>query len=392
MLQHTLSKAADDAEPARRVLIAGRCSETVYRQRRVLAKALQQAGWDVHLCGDVGDQRYVRELTAQGFTFHPLSLDQKAKSPVAALRLILGYRAIMRAIQPNVVHVFNSKPTIMGLIASALNRRTARIATVAGLGHIFMTRSKLVRLIGQNAYRSALSLADVVIFYNADDRRIFVERRLVSARKTDLIQGSGIDLERFAPVPLPQSKELKVLFIGRCLREKGIVDVIAAGRELRQRGVPVRIVVVGDVDHHNPSSLTPAELEAATTEGAIEWVGSRHDIVPAIAASHVVLLPSHREGIPLALVEGGAMGRALVATDVPGCRDVVQHETNGLVVPLGDLPALVGALERLAGDRALIERFGAAAADIVREKFEAAAVSRQVESLYYKVMRQRGYD
>lgn len=244
MLQRSLAKAADDTGSVRRVLIAGRCSETVYRQRRALAKALRRAGWDVHLCGDAGDPRYIAELVNEGFTFHPLALDQKTKNPMAAIRLVLAYRAIIHAIRPDVVHVFNFKPTIMGLIGSALTKRTARIATVAGLGHVFMTRSIWIRLIGQNALRGALGLADAVIFYNVDDRRMFVDRGLVSARKTDLIQGSGIDLQRFSPTPLPQGEQLEVLFIGRCLREKGIADVIAAGRELRRRRARIRITVV----------------------------------------------------------------------------------------------------------------------------------------------------
>jgi glycosyltransferase involved in cell wall biosynthesis len=336
------------------VLIVGRCSETIYRQRRSLANALRQAGWEVHLCGDPGDSRYITELANEGFPYHAVPLNQNARSLLATIRLVLAYRAVVRAIRPDVVHVFNSKPTIIGLIGSALTRRTARIATVAGLGHLFMAKSALTRAIGQGAYRSALWLADAVIFYNSDDRRVFIDRGLLPERKADLIRGSGIDLERFVPAPLPPGEQLEVLFIGRLLREKGITELIAAARELRGRGSQVRITIVGDVDAYNPSSLTRAEIDAAMEETAVWWIGPQHDIVPAIAASHVVLLPSHREGIPLALVEGGAMGRALVATDVPGCRDVVQHETNGLLVPLGDVPALVAALERLAGDRALV--------------------------------------
>lgn len=365
-----------------RVLIAGRCSETIYRQRRILALALREQGWDVHLCGDAGDPRYGQYLAAEGFTFHPLTLKQNAKSPLAAVRLILAYRRIMRSVRPDVVHVFNAKPTVMGLIGSALGRRTARIATIAGLGHVFMARSLFVRKFGQGAFRAALSFADAVIFYNEDDRRTFLEGHLVPERKAHLIQGSGIDLERFAAIPLPQSDQLEVLFIGRLLREKGVVEVIAAGHELRRRGAGIRITLVGDIDFHNPSSLSRADIDAAVAGQAVTWKGALHDVVPAIAASHVIVLPSQREGIPLALVEGGAMARALVATNVPGCRDVVQHERNGLLVPLGDVQALVDALARLAGDRCLLERLAEGATRSVRQRFGADAVSERVGALY----------
>jgi glycosyltransferase involved in cell wall biosynthesis len=368
------------------VLIAARCSETIYRQRRVLAQWLSQAGWEVHFCGDAGNPRYVTELTAEGFTFHPLVLDQKSKNPAAALRLLLAYRRISRTVRPDIVHAFNAKPIIMGLFGSWLGARSIRVATVAGLGHVFMARSKLVRAIGQSAFRGALTLADAVIFYNNDDRKTFVDRHLSTVRKAHLIQGSGIDLAHFAPVPLPNGERLEILFVGRLLREKGVVETISAGRELRRRGVAARVTLVGDIDAHNPSSLCAAEIKAAVAEGVVEWKGPLHDIRPAVAASDVVLLPSHREGIPLALVEGGAMGRALVATDVPGCREVVRHERNGLLVPLGDVHALSDALAQLARDRAQVERLGAEASEDMRERFGGDRVSSRVAALYEQLL------
>ena len=367
-------------------LIAGRCSETIYRQRLTLARTLRDAGWIVHLCGDAGDIRYGKQLQTEGFTFHPLALDQRSRSPIALLRLLLAYRALVRSVRPDVVHVFNAKPTIVGLFGCAWGGRTGRIATVAGLGHAFMARSWLIRLIGRMAFRAALRLADAVVFYNSDDRRTFVENNLVPERKTRLIAGSGIDLDRFAATSLPDGVQLEVLFVGRLLREKGIDEVIAAGRELHRRKAPIRITVVGDIDRHNPSSLDQRQIEAAEAEGAVRWVGSRHDVVPDIAASDIVLLPSHREGIPLALVEGSAMARALVTTDVPGCRDVVQNEINGLLVPLGDVPALVDALMRLATDRGLCARLGVEGARLARARFGAGAVGGQVAALYREVI------
>jgi glycosyltransferase involved in cell wall biosynthesis len=326
------------------------------------------------------------ELEAEGFTFHPLALDQRARDPHSALRLLLSYRALVRRLRPDVVHVFNAKPTMIGLLGCALGGRTARVATIAGLGHVFMARSRLVRAVGRAAFRAALWLADVVIFYNEDDRRTFLALGLVTSDKTRLIAGSGIDLARFAATPLPGGDQLEVLFVGRLLREKGIDAVIEAGRELRRRRAPIRVTVLGDIDHHNPSSLGRAEIEAAVAEGAVRWLGPRHDVVPELAASHVVLLPSHREGLPLALVEGGAMARVLVATDVPGCRDVVHDGSNGLLVPLGDTSALVAVLTQLAADRGLCERLGQEAARLVRTRFAAEAVGGEVAELYRQVV------
>lgn len=382
----------ETARPDRKtIVVSGRCAETIYRQRMQLIRTARDAGWTVHLMGqDSGD--YADRLRAEGFGFTPVNVDQGSLNPLQLMSLVADYRRALRAIRPDVFHGFNIKPTIAGILGAKAAGVPVRIASVTGLGHVFLSSRRAVRWIAKRLFRLALGAADLTIFYNPDDCAFFLAERLVSPERIATIAGSGVDTSHFAAAPLPDKPVFRALFIGRLLEEKGVRALFEAARILRARSLPVEIALVGDVDTNNPSSLSRAEVEAEQAAGTIRWLGPSADVAVQIAEADAVVLPSYREGIPLVLLEAGAMGRPRVATDVPGCRDVIISGETGLLAPLGDPVALADAIAALAADRPAAARMGAAARRDVLERFDSAVVNRQIVSEYERLLAARTLD
>jgi glycosyltransferase involved in cell wall biosynthesis len=374
----------------RKLLISGRCAETIYTQRIHLARMALENGWQVVVAGDKSHGDFPSLLQAEGIPFCAIAVDQKSLNPVSLLRLASQYIRLFRQERPSVFHAFTIKPFIAGLIAARVSKVPVRIATVTGLGHVFLSSSALVRTMSITLLRIAASCAHRVFFYNEADRDEYVRRGIVRMRKTGMIAGSGIDTARFPVAPWPAASEVfSVLYIGRMLREKGVPELLEAAKQLNQAGVPVKINLVGDIDPNNPSSISRADMNAAVQSGLVDWHGFATDIRPYVAKAHAIILPSHREGIPLALLEGGAMGRALIATDVPGCREAVINGVTGLLTPLGDVEALVNAIAILAQSPETAKAMGQAARQDVLARFDTQIVNTTVINAYETLMAKR---
>jgi glycosyltransferase involved in cell wall biosynthesis len=366
-----------------KLIISSRCSQTIYTQRIHLARMARDNGWQVVLAGDQSIGDFSALLRLEDFNFVEITVDQKSLNPVHLFRLVGQYVKLFRGERPTVFHAFTIKPIIAGLIAARLSKVPVRIATVAGLGHVFLSSSALVRGLSIALLRIAASCAHRVNFYNKADRDEYVRRGIVPIEKTALIAGSGIDMARFPPLPWPDCSEVfSILYIGRLLREKGVPELLEAAKRLQQAGVAVKINLVGDVDTNNPSSLSRAEMDAAVKSGLVDWHGFATDIRPHVAKAHAVILPSHREGIPLALLEAGAMGRALIATNVPGCREVVINGVTGLLTPLGDVDALAKAIATLAQTSDMVKAMGHAARQDILARFDTHVVNTIVIDAY----------
>jgi glycosyltransferase involved in cell wall biosynthesis len=367
----------------RKLLISGRCAETIYTQRIHLARMAHQSGWYVVLAGDKSQGDFPSLLRAEGFEFWPIAVNQKSLNPVSLLRLTRQYVTLFRQEKPSVFHAFTIKPFIAGLIAARYAKVPRRIATVTGLGHVFLSSSILVRFLSIFLLRIAMSYAHHVFFYNEADRDEYLRRRIVKIEKTGLVSGSGLDTSRFPVPPWPAISEIfSVVYVGRMLREKGVPELLEAAKRLKRAGVPVKISLVGDFDPNNPSSISSDEMDMAVKDGFVDWHGFATDIRPYVAKAHAVILPSHREGIPLALLEGGAMGRALIATDVPGCREAVINGVTGLLTPLGDVEALVNAITTLAQNPDTVEKMGSAAHQDILARFDTQLVNTVVIRAY----------
>lgn len=348
--------------------------------RLPMARAARDAGYEVHVATNVTDG--ASAIAAEGFVLHPVRFSRGRLSPLAAWRTIRGLRRIHRRVAPALVHRVAVEPIVIDAFA-ALGLKGASVNAITGLGYAFIANS-----LKAHAIRQAISLVlrllinrpgNVALVQNPDDGALVAEIGVTPAR-IKLIPGSGVDIERFRPSPEPDGP-IAVAFVGRLLDHKGIRTLIAAHRLLRAQGVPIQLLVAGTPDPANPASVSPDEVAAWAREPGIAMLGHVSDIAPVWARTHIAVLPSRREGLPRSLLEAAACGRAMVATDVPGCREVVRPDT-GLLVPVDDPAALAEAIAKLAQSPELRRQLGAAARALAVERFSSAAIGQAIVDLY----------
>lgn len=326
--------------------------------RLPLAEGARARGYDVHVATAPGPAEV--EVRAHGFPFHPVPLSRSGRRPDAELAAVGALYRLFRRLRPDLVHLVTIKPVLYGGVAARLARVPAIVSAVSGLGYIFIReggRAAAIRTGVRGAYRAALGAhAGRTIFQNEDDLEDFVRHGSVRRDHTVLIRGSGVDLARFAERPEPEGDPV-VLLPSRMLWDKGVQELVDAARILRPRHPKARFVLVGDTDP-NPASIPKSTLEGWQRAGVVEWWGYRKDMPDVLAQANVVVLPSYREGLPKVLIEAAAVGRAIVTSDVPGCREVVRDGDNGLLARVRDGKSLAEAIGRLLDDPALRARMG----------------------------------
>jgi glycosyltransferase involved in cell wall biosynthesis len=294
---------------------------------------------------------------------------------------------LYRRIKPNLVHLLAVKPSVLGSAAAILSNQRPVVNNLAGLGFAFSQGvSRTVR-----RYRAALLIAFrlsfnrsrmVTIVENPDDREVLVQEAHIKQERVRLIHSIGVDLSRFPLTPEP-TETMTVRMAARLLKPKGVVEFAEAAEMLRDRGVPVRMQLIGTPDPGNPLSLSVDELEGWAAAGIVDWLGWRDDMPAVWQEANIGVLPSfYGEGVPVSLLEAGATGRALIATDVAGCRDVVINEVTGLLIPPRDPVSLANAIARLAADGAKRKEMGEAVRRHVEKNFSQAEVRRNTMALY----------
>jgi glycosyltransferase involved in cell wall biosynthesis len=372
-----------DKIPGARMFVISRCAQTLYRFRSELLRVLRGRGARVTALGASGEG-YEDKLRAAGVDFRHVPVSLRGVAPLADAWLFVKLLRLFRRERPTVVHAFTIKPAIYATLAAAGAGVPVRIVTITGLGHAFTTARTPLRALVERLYRAALSRATLVFFQNADDRQLFVERGLVDIAKVRMVPGSGVDLRRFTVQPLPSASGAapRFLMIGRLLVEKGVREYIVAAKLVRQVRPDANFALIGGSDTRNPSALGVAEIAAMRESGDVRWIGELDDVRPAIADSDVVVLPSYREGLPRALLEGAAMGRALISSDAPGCRDVVREGVNGYRVPVGDGSGLAAAMLRYLERPELIHAHGARGRQIAEEEFDESVVISRFIAAY----------
>jgi glycosyltransferase involved in cell wall biosynthesis len=278
------------------------------------------------------------------------------------------------------------KPVLYGSLASRLAGIRGVVNALAGLGWSFSSRNWRARLLRpwiRLAFRALVSQGTVIV-QNPDDAAV-VRDEGVMAERIRMIRGSGVDIECFRPQPEAEGQP-RVVLPARMLRDKGVVEFVEAARLLRAQGSAARFVLVGDPDPENPASLSVAQLNAWRDEGIVEWETWRDDMPAVYQGAHVVCLPSYREGLPKVLLEAAASGRAIVATDVPGCREIVRQGDNGLLVPPRDARALAEALRKLVDDPVLRRRMGQRGRKIAETEFSVEKVIAETLAVYREVL------
>lgn len=375
---------------SRRILFVVNVDWFFLSHRLPIALAAMRAGYEVHVAVGITDR--LTELKLYGFRVHPLHIRRGNTSIWSEWKAFLELLRMFKVIQPDLVHLVTIKPVLFGAIAARLAGTRAVVAAISGLGFVFVHRGPRAwlrrRLVG-NLYRLALGKATLkVIFQNADDRDCLVGLTRLPASKYEIIRGSGVDLSQYTPTPLPSGVPV-VLMACRLIADKGIWEFVRAARLLKARSIACRFCLVGSVDPDNPSSLSESDLAAIEAEGMVELWGQRSDMSKVIAEARLIALPSfYGEGLPKVLIEAAACGRAVVTTDMPGCRDAVEPGVSGLLIPARDAEALAAALELLLADPGLCARMGQAGRALAEKEFDITEVELRHLSIYENLLNQ----
>ncbi|MBN1397042.1 MAG: glycosyltransferase family 4 protein [Bacteroidetes bacterium] len=288
-------------------------------------------------------------LSNIGTRYIDVPMSRKGLNPFVDFKLVVRLYRIYSQEKPDVIFHNTIKPVIYGSIAASHAKIITNVNMISGLGYVFTGDGivhKFLRPIVHVLYRCTLKKSSKVLFLNNDDKDYFINNGLVEERKVEITYGSGIDTQRFSYSESQGDENSCIfLFIGRILGDKGVNEYVKAAMRVRKNNPSARFQLVGRFDEGNPTCIKKELIEKCVSDGFIEYLGVVDDIRPIIEKADAIVLPSYREGIPRSLLEGMSMGKPVIATDVPGCRDTVLHNENGLLVPARDIEALVQAME-----------------------------------------------
>ncbi len=374
-----------------KVLLVANTSWYLYNFRLPLIRDLRIRGFLVALVAP--HDSHTPLLEAEGFTVHPWLVARSSVNPFSEAHALLDLLRIYRREKPDLVHHFTIKACLYGTIAAKGARVYRVINAVTGLGHVFLgtrKRSRLLREAIKPLYRAAFKARrSTVVFQNADDQETLIQLGVTDCERARLIRGSGVDIERFFPHEDSAGRfhdPLRLLFPSRLIREKGTVELLQACRSLWSGGIELELLVAGALDRGNRSALSHSELAELQADPRIRCLGHVDDMQDLYAASDIVVLPSWREGLSRALIEAAAMERPIITTDVPGCRDVVDHGVSGLLVPLRDVRAIELAVRLLIENPGLARRFGKAARQKVVAEFQVSLVNQSTLAQYERLL------
>ncbi len=330
----------------KKLLIAINAAWNFTNFRAGLIRALVNAGYDVVAVAP--RDKYAPQVSMLGCRFVALHIDNQGTNPVNDALLLWRFLRLMAHERPDVFLGYTVKPNVYGSLAAGWLGIPV-INNIAGLGVVFVKAGLLARVV-RRLYRSALRRSVKVFFQNDDDRQLFISGHLVRAQATALLPGSGIDLKRFAMSPLQSmhspERPFRFLLIARMLWEKGVGEFAQAARLIRTQWPNAECCLLGFLDVQNPGAISRADMDALVAMG-VTYLGAGDDVRPEIAAADCIVLPSYREGTPRSLLEAAAMGRPIVATDVAGCREVVDHGVNGYLCKVRDAPDLAQKMSSL---------------------------------------------
>ncbi|MCG2577111.1 glycosyltransferase family 4 protein [Dechloromonas sp. XY25] len=358
------------------LLIAG-FAESILQFRGPLILSLQKKGLEVHVAAPqlTSNSPVGSRLMELGVVVHDIPLRRTGMNPFADFYALWGLLCLMCDISPDYVMSYTVKPVIYGSIAAFLTRVPRRFALITGLGYAFQGEGqrRLLRLVVEGMYRQALRCVNHVFFQNPDDEALFRARRILAGeQKSVVVNGSGIDIAEFSVVT--PSAQPNFLLIARLLGDKGVREYAGAAAILKSKYPGSKFVLVGWIDD-NPDAIRKEELEQWVAAGTLTYLGRMNDVRPAIAEAGVYVLPSYREGTPRTVLEAMAMGRAIVTTDAPGCRETVAEGENGFLVPVKSVDGLVSAMERFILEPKLALAMGKRSREIACEKFDVNKVN-----------------
>jgi glycosyltransferase involved in cell wall biosynthesis len=377
-------------KPQPRIIFVDNSFESFQRDRMQLVQAARDLGLEIHVAAPRG--RANADSVNKAFTFHPIPMTRNGTSMWKEPATVLALLRLYRSLRPSLVHHLRLKPVLYGSLAAKLAGVPAVVNTLTGLGFLFTERSgktSPVRKWVEMGCRRAFRHPNLrVVFQNPDDRAVFIRTGILIGEQAAVIKGSGVDLSVYRPSPEPEGVPI-VILASRMLWDKGIAQFVEAARVLKSQGVQARFALAGAPDPDNPAAIPYEQLEVWQESGEIEWWGLQDskDMPGVLARSHIVCLPSYREGIPRILIEAAAAGRPIVTTDAPGCRELVRPGVNGIIVPSRDTSSLASALRFLIENPEARISMGANNRQIAVQEFSQELVISQFMAVYRDLLR-----
>lgn len=359
--------------------------------RLPIADAAVRSGYETHIAANMTDQTKI--LERRGLIVHPLKFDRSSQGLYSNVTAFFEFYRLFKAIKPDIVHLITIKPVIFGGIAARLTRVPAVVSAIPGLGFVFVSRGILAmgrRWIVAWLYRLAFKHRRLrVIFENSSDQNILLKIAKLHVENSVVVPGVGVDTAHYRPRPLPSSMPVAMM-ASRLLVDKGVREFAQAARCLRESArvaKNARFVLVGELDADNPASLGANELKQWTSRGWLEYWGHSNAMPKVLAAAHVVILPSfYGEGLPRVLCEAAACGRAVITTDHPGCRDAIEPDVSGLLVPVRDAHALANTIEQLLNDPVRCATMGRAGRVLAVRTFDVHRIMSMHTEIYHQLL------
>ena len=362
-----------------KVLVVGSYAQALVNFRGPLLREMVRHGCDVSAAAPENDRDVIDSLKQLGVNYYSIKLDRNGLNPVNDLLTFFSLIILFKKVKPEVVFFYTIKPVVYGSIVARLVGVSKIFSMITGLGYVFSGGSWKNMVVGWLAgrlYTVALKYNKCIFFQNPDDLFFFRQRRFVKkTHRLILVNGSGIELDRFSTVGFPSS--ISFLLIVRLIRDKGIFEYVDAAKQVKARYPGVHFRLAGWRDS-NPHAVSKDYIEHLKYSKDIEFLGRLQDVRPAFSDCSVFVFPSYREGIPRAVLEAMAMGRPVITTDTPGCRETVIDGQNGFLVPVRDVDALVEAMERFINHPGLIEKMGNESRKFVEKKFDVRVVNENL--------------
>ncbi len=354
----------------------------LYGYRLDLIRELRRQGHHITLISPLGG--YVKSLKKQGFNWLPIKMARRGTNPLRELLSIFELYKIYRRSGFDVVHHFTTKCVIYGSFAAKLARVNGVVNSITGLGYIYVSQKRMAgsaRIVVNFLYRLSLSKT-IVVFQNSKDRAYFLKKRIVRAGQTELIKGSGVDIDRFTYQPEPTGRP-RIIMVSRFLWNKGLREFVEAAEEINSEAFRAEFILVGDADPGNPDSIPTDVIKGWTAKRGIKWIGWNENMPQIYKRSNLVCLPTYYgEGLPKVLIEAAASGRASITTDIPGCREVVRHDVNGLLIPPKNVRALIKSILFLMDNPRVRKKMGKAGRSIAEQEFSTRRVNQKTIALY----------
>ncbi len=351
-----------------------------------IALISKQQGFDIQIATAYLDSE-TQKIESYGFKVHYIPLSRSGMNLISEINLIRKLFKLFRTINPDIVHLITIKPVIYGGLVARFCGIKKVIAAVTGLGYVFLNTNRsgiILRSVVSFLYTISLSNKRIsVVFENKEDMLNFVNLGLVKEKKCVVINGAGVDLTQYTHLPEPPLP-IRVIFASRLLKDKGIFEFLEAAQICLSLNKDINFTIAGNIDPDNPASLTTEEVLLFSQRKNVKFLGFRDDIANLFSASHIVVLPSYREGLPKVLIEAAACGRAVITTDVAGCRHVIIPNVTGLLVQPRNASDLANAIFKLSEDNIMRVQFGIAGRKLAEDKFSLEEVSRMYINLYRK--------